>query len=480
MDPVFYPLNDFGPVMKGLAIGGLGIFHVFTAHFAIGGGFLMCWLQWLHMTGKCPPAKAFADGYFRFLVLVSFITGALTGVGMWFTSIQVSPQTIGLMIDQFHWLWAVEWTFFSLEVVAGYSVYRYGKRLNDRARLGLFGLYTFAAWMSLFWINGILAFQLTPGKWLVSHDIWDAFFNPTFWPSLFYRTIACLTVASLVAMVAVNASHFTRDEKAQLIRAAAWLMTPMIAMPVLGVWYVLALPADSQEWILGGSMTMTMFLNIAVGSSAMIAGYAIVGLLRQHLYINGATALVLCAMAFAATAGGEFVREGARKPYSLREILYSNAVRPEQVENLRRTGLTARDPYPLRDEDDLPRLNGQAHPQLRVGALTYRDQCGICHTLGGVNSLTGLTWTWDDDMKRQNFAKLQHLKPFMPPFCGSPDELEALVQYVGWVQAARPPAWADPAADPGLTAARTRAIRTWLDAAGTTPNVRRPQPARGK
>jgi len=29
MPPDVYPVNDFGPIMKGLAIGGLGIFHVF-------------------------------------------------------------------------------------------------------------------------------------------------------------------------------------------------------------------------------------------------------------------------------------------------------------------------------------------------------------------------------------------------------------------------------------------------------------------
>ena len=41
MQPDIYPINDFGPIMKGLAIGGLGIFHVFLAQFAIGGGFLV-------------------------------------------------------------------------------------------------------------------------------------------------------------------------------------------------------------------------------------------------------------------------------------------------------------------------------------------------------------------------------------------------------------------------------------------------------
>ena len=39
--PSAYPVNDYGPIMKGMAIGGLGIFHVFLAQFAIGGGFLL-------------------------------------------------------------------------------------------------------------------------------------------------------------------------------------------------------------------------------------------------------------------------------------------------------------------------------------------------------------------------------------------------------------------------------------------------------
>ena len=470
MEPVFYPVNDFGPVMKGLTIGGLGIFHVFTAHFAIGGGFLLCWFQWLAMTGRSSAARKFLDGYFRYLVLVSFVMGALTGVGMWFTSIQVSAPTIGVMIDEFHWLWGVEWTFFCLEVVAGYSFYRYGKNLTDRARLTLLILYTFAAWNSLFWINGILSFQLTPGEWMANHDLWAGFFNPTFWPSLFYRTIACWTVGSLVAMVVINTvEEFSREEKAELIHWAAWLMAPMILMPVLGLWFVIAIPSDSREWILGGSMTMTMFLNIAVGSSAIIAIYVIVGILRNRLYINGATAAVLCAMAFAATGGGEFVREGVRKPYSLRNILYSNAVRPEQVASLRENGLTARDPYPLRHIDRLPKLDGKPHEELRIGSLTYRDQCSICHTIVGANALLDLAGTWDADMRRQNFAKLQHLKPFMPPFAGTAEELEGLVQYLAWEQQHRPTTWPDPHAEPALRERRLNEIRKWLAQAGTAP-----------
>ena len=48
--------------------------------FAIGGGLLMCYLEWLGQKGRSPQARAFVDGYFKLLVLISFVVGALTGV----------------------------------------------------------------------------------------------------------------------------------------------------------------------------------------------------------------------------------------------------------------------------------------------------------------------------------------------------------------------------------------------------------------
>ena len=81
----YYPINEFGPAMKGMAIGGLGIVHVFLAQFGIGGGLLLCYFQWLAQTGSEPSPGRFIDGYFKFVVLVSFVLGAITGVGMWFT-----------------------------------------------------------------------------------------------------------------------------------------------------------------------------------------------------------------------------------------------------------------------------------------------------------------------------------------------------------------------------------------------------------
>src|SRR3954467_6350641 len=138
--------------MKGLVIGGVGILHVFLAQFAIGGGMLLWYFERLGQRGQ-QDARTFVDGYFKILVLVSFVLGALTGVAIWFTTIQVGARTIGLMIDEFHWLWATEWVCFSVEVAAGYAFVRCGKRLSDGARVRLLALYAAASWASLFWID---------------------------------------------------------------------------------------------------------------------------------------------------------------------------------------------------------------------------------------------------------------------------------------------------------------------------------------
>lgn len=464
---VFYPINDFGPLMKGLVIGGLGIVHVFLAQFAIGGGFLMCYLQWLAGSGREPLARRLLDSYFRLLVLLSFVVGALTGVGMWFTAIQISPRTIGLMVDEFHWVWATEYLFFWVEVVAGYTFYRYGPRLPDATRMGLLLTYSIAAWGSLFWINGILSWQLTPGEWLTTRNVWDGFFNPTFWPSLFYRTIVCLVLGGLAATIVVNTlPDVTPEQRRRLINRIAHLLVPMVAMPVFGLWFLVVLPPDSRAWVLGGSVAMTLFMNLAIAASLLIGGYAIIGLWRQKLYINGATATLLTALAFGATAGGEFVREGVRKPYTIRHTLYSNAITPAAVQRLREVGCTAGDPYPVRDAARLP------NSQLRLGAQVFRNQCSICHTLDGVNGLTHLMGGWTIDQQRLNVAQLQWTKSFMPPFAGTARELEALVRFVSWRAAGRPTHWPE-SADPAALVQ----IRAWLAAAGVESATVRGHPA---
>jgi cytochrome d ubiquinol oxidase subunit I len=462
VDPIpFYPVNDFGPLMKGMVIGGVGILHVFLAQFAIGGGLLLLYFEHLAQRGKERDARLFVDGYFQYLVLISFVLGALTGVAMWFTTIQVGSRTIGLMVDQFHWLWATEWVMFSVEVAAGYAFVRVGRQLGDKARIRLLALYAAASWMSLFWINGILSWQLTPGRYLETGGVWAGFFNPSFWPSLIFRTAVAMALAALAACLVINALSLDRDRRAALIRRASRFALPMAAMPLLALWYLAVIPQDSRSWLLGGSIAMTMFVGIAAGASLLIGAYAIVGLFWRRLYVNAATALLLLALAFGATAAGEFVREGARKPYTVRGVLYSTSIRPAEVAELRRTGAAAADPYPLRDAARYPT------EQLQRGAKVHRVLCDACHTMRGGNGLVHLTQTWTDDQLRLNIAKLQKTKGFMPPFAGNAEDVEAIVQLLKWERAGAPRTW-PPASEARVTDEATLPqITRWLEEAGT-------------
>jgi cytochrome bd ubiquinol oxidase subunit I len=465
LDPIpSYPVAEFGPAMKGMVIGAVGILHVFLAQFAIGGGALMfAFERTAQRSGDgelATGARRFVSGYFKTLVLVSFVLGALTGVAMWFTTIQVGARTIGLMVDEFHWIWATEWAFFFLEVIAGYTFLRWGDRLEPRARLAVLGLYTVAAWGSLFWINGILSWQLTPGGWATGGGVWAGFFNPSFWPSLLFRSVVALTLASLVAILVINALDLPREHKRKLIHRAARFMAPMAAMPLLALWYLAVIPDDSRSWLMGGSIAMTMFVGIAAGASVLIGAYAAVGVLLKKLYVNAATAALLLALAFGATAAGEFVREGARKPYTVRGALYSSSITPAEVARLRTEGVLAHDPWPLADAARYPT------PQLAHGARVYRALCSVCHTIGGANAVVHLTQTWTDEQLRLNIAKLQRTKGFMPPFAGNADDVEAIAQLIRWEGAGAPTAWTDTPTAPE--------IQRWLDEVGT---AQRPPPA---
>ena len=122
------------------------------------------------------------------------------------------------MVGEFHWIWATEWLFFCLEIVAGYCFYRYGPRLDDRRRMMLIGIYSLASWFSLFWINDILSWQLTPGRWVETHSMWDGFLNPSFFPSVIFRTVTSMAIAALVAFLVVNLlPEFNREQRMKLI-----------------------------------------------------------------------------------------------------------------------------------------------------------------------------------------------------------------------------------------------------------------------
>ncbi len=87
-------------------------------------------------------------------------------MGIWFIIGLLNPKATEVLIHNFVWGWAIEWTFFVIEILAA-ILYFYGwKRMSAKGHMTLGWIYFGAAWLSLVVINGIITFMLTPGAWI--------------------------------------------------------------------------------------------------------------------------------------------------------------------------------------------------------------------------------------------------------------------------------------------------------------------------
>jgi len=214
-----YPFWD-QPIGYGVLMAVIAVFHVFVSHFAIGGGLYLVVNEHLARRDGDMARLAFLEKLSKFFAMVTLVAGALTGVGIWFVIGLLAPAATEALIHNYVWGWATEWTFFVVEIAAA-MLYFYGwKRLTAKAHLTLGWIYFVAAWLSLAVINGILTFMLTPGRWLVTGDFWQGFFNPTYWPSLVLRTGVCVMLAGLYALLVASRLE-AGDFKARTVRQAA-------------------------------------------------------------------------------------------------------------------------------------------------------------------------------------------------------------------------------------------------------------------
>ena len=98
---------------------------------------------------------------------------------------------------------------------------------------GTDGSISSTAYLSLVVINGIITFMLTPGHWGDNHDFWIGFFNPTYWPSLLFRTCICLALAGIYALITASVQK-DGALKARIVRwAATWIVPSLLLLPGL-------------------------------------------------------------------------------------------------------------------------------------------------------------------------------------------------------------------------------------------------------
>lgn len=431
-----HPVWDLPYLGSGWIIGLISIVHVSIAHLVVGAG---CWLALAEGRAQRlgdPDLQAWLRGRAKALLWLSGIFGAGTGVGIWVAIGLVNPTATQHLIRAFVMGWAIEWLLFVGEMATLIVLVQAYDRLRPRQRLAVTWLYALCAWLSLVVINGILTFMLSPGKsWTVSHNLWDGFFNATYPPSLLLRSCVALALGGLWSLAA--GGNADPALKPRILKPAAQLtLAGVLLAPLAGWYYFHNFPLAAKALVLAnlkGSAGLAQGLRWALWGLGAFLAPALLALwaLLAPCRFRRSAALSGLLLACLGLGGFEWIREVARKPFVICEVMYSNGIRVDQVAGYQERGFLVQNAWARafaesRGDTDLVR-----------GEAILRSQCLACHTRDGYRSLKVLTAgnSEEDNMAlvlglRERDPALNPYLDFMPPFAGTAQEATLVGKYL--------------------------------------------------
>lgn len=427
----------------------IAILHVVINHgMAVGGIPLVCYLE---RRGLADPRwDRVAWRLLKIFFVVTTTAGAMTGVGIWLSAGLVNPIAIGSLLRVFFWTWFMEWLVFVTEValiLAYYFTWKRwtGQRKARHVRLGL--VLSIASWVTMALIVSILSFMMDVGAWSSDRTLLSGMFNPIYLPQLAFRTPLAMIMAGAFGLAGLRWIAPRREDPeltTEVTRALGrWVLAWMPLCIAGGVWYASVVPsamaanlpvalltqalarwADSARWIL---------LGVGVAITAIVGWAALrPRSLPRPMTVLPAILVVLLLGTF------ERVREFIRKPYAIPGYLYSNGYRVDDYPLLQRDGLLARATYTTT-------RTITSENQVAAGREVFMLACTRCHTVDGVNSVrTALRAMYGDTPWITGdidafLGTMHNVRPYMPPFPGSPKERTALAAYLVSLQATSEP-----------------------------------------
>jgi mono/diheme cytochrome c family protein len=419
-----YPVWYLPTTGGGMLIALIAIFHVFVSHFAVGGGLYLIFAEKKGLREKSREILAFTERHARFFLLVTMVFGSITGVGIWFIIALVNPAATSLLIHNFVFGWAAEWVFFTVEIAAAFIYYYMFGRMDSATHLKVGWVYFGAAWMSLFLINGIIGVMLTPGSWAENMDFWVGFFNPSFFPSLFFRTFIAIMIAACYGYLSASFAKDARVRMAMTRFSAGWALAALAAALPAGIWYLAVLPDQAHTLVMGKSPTIGAVMPLAAAGVVILLVIMLgAGVFRPSFNLKPVAGLAMIG-ALLVMGGFEWTREAARRPFVINEVMYSNSIMKKDVAELNRDGF-------LRKALWVEARAATGENRLAAGREIFIQQCYACHTVHGRNNdIVEATAKMSYRALVGYLGKIHETRYFMPPFVGTEDERSALAAYI--------------------------------------------------
>ncbi|MFM7389466.1 MAG: hypothetical protein ACKO34_02430 [Vampirovibrionales bacterium] len=444
-----YPVWEVPNIGNGWVIGLIAILHVFISHFAIGGGAFLALTEQLAFEKQDNRIYDYLKRHSKFFLLITTVLGAISGVGIWWSIGLANPNGTQTLIQNFSLFWAVEWIFFAVELATFLAYYYTFGKMDRKEHLKLGWIYFGVSFFTLFVINGILTFMLNSGGWFADGNIYQAFFNPSFWSALFLRLFIMFALAGIYALVTAAVEKDPEVKHEVLKYSSKWLLPALVAGPVALTCYLFTLPPATLDVIMQGISTMGegnfSILSRAIFLAFMFAtgliALAFVGPYLNPKGFNRTFAIMMLACGFGFMFTEEWSREMMRKPYVVYNYMYSNGVRKVDVDKLNANGYIQNHPFASAEMAALP-ANATAEEK---GEIIFRYQCVSCHTAmgNGYRSMHRLLGSRDKDAIA-NLLKLMRdnhkvdkdgkgITPyhgFMPPVVGKQNEVDELRDYL--------------------------------------------------
>jgi hypothetical protein len=402
----------------------IAITHVYVSHFAVGGGLFLVLSERKAQREKSSEMMAYTQWHAKFFMLLTMVFGSISGVGIWFTISIINPSATSSLIHSFVFGWATEWVFFVGEIVALFVYfYTFGKMEYRRHQIVGWWYFIFA-WLSLFIINGIIGYMLTPGKWIETQNFWDGFFNPSFLPSLFFRTFFAIMIAGLFGFVTASTIK-SKNTRLKMVRySARWILGPALLFFLSAYWYLGSISDFSRGMILGGNPRPGIFVQSFLFFSAVVIVGGLIMAIRLPGALKKPLAYFLLLTGLMTMGSFEWLRESARRPYIIFNHMYSNSVLKAEVADVREQGI-------LSSAKWVKNKTVTAENRIDAGREIFNLSCLPCHTIGGpLNDIKPLTenyYIFGMDSLLDGMGKLNG---YMPPFMGTVAEREALAAYI--------------------------------------------------
>jgi mono/diheme cytochrome c family protein len=411
-------------VPGGMLIALVAVLHVFVSHFAVGGGFFLVMTETLARRQKDAALLDYCRRHSKLFALLTLVFGAISGVGIWFTIGLVSPEATSTLIHTFVWGWAIEWVFFFVEITAAIIYYKTWDSLPAREHQIVGWIYFVAAWMSLFVINGILTFMLTPGRWIQTQNFWDGMFNPTFLPSLVARTAISVILAGIFGYVMLPKKE-CREKVARW--AALWMLAGGVVLPLSLRWYFADIPQFSQLYLNGVLTGVRHAVRGGVGFTLAALAIALVFGLWQPRWMKPPVVALLVVCGLGMIGAAEYLREFVRKPWVINQVVYANDLRASQIESLQAKGVSHSALF-LQTDDTA---------SAEYGKNLFHLQCGSCHAAAGYRGMNRRVDGWDAEFAADILQHLTVMHGTMPPYAGNEEDRKALGSYLAGLN----PAW---------------------------------------